>query len=198
MARVPYLDVQDLAPENRDLLARPINLNRAHVNSPNCRRAAAPMGTYIRYGSTLDPRLREMAILIVGYLASAPYEWSHHIKIGHDFGVSDDDVRAVIAVAEGRPVQLDEKTATVLAVAREMTLYLAIADATFARLKPLFSTEHLVDLVYAIAQYNGVVRFLGALQIDVEPEYETYLAQFPLPKKALAAAVNGAAPAGRH
>ena len=59
MARLPYLDKEDLTPENRDLLERPINLNRILVHSPDVRRAAAPMSKYIRFDSKGDPRLRE-------------------------------------------------------------------------------------------------------------------------------------------
>ena len=90
MARVPYLELSDLAPEDQDLLKRPISLFKALVNSPKAARAFSGLGGYIRYGSKLDPRLRELAILQVGWLARSPYEWSHHVKLGHDFGVSDD------------------------------------------------------------------------------------------------------------
>ncbi|HXT82354.1 MAG TPA: hypothetical protein VN702_22520, partial [Acetobacteraceae bacterium] len=69
MARVPYLDVADLAPENQDLLKRPISLHRALVNSPNAARAFSGVGSFIRFGSKLDGRLRELAILQVGWLA---------------------------------------------------------------------------------------------------------------------------------
>jgi hypothetical protein len=63
MARVPYLDASDLPPEHRDILARPIALNRAMANSPNAARAFAVPAMYIRDRSRLDPRLRELAIL---------------------------------------------------------------------------------------------------------------------------------------
>ena len=88
MARVPYLDKSDLAPENQELLARNITLHRALAHSPNGLRAFGGLGQFIRHKSRLDPRLRELAILQVGYLARAPYEWSHHVKIGREFGVS--------------------------------------------------------------------------------------------------------------
>ena len=39
MARIPYLDQSDLAPENRDLLARNINLYRAFTHSPDATRS---------------------------------------------------------------------------------------------------------------------------------------------------------------
>src|SRR5580704_7853041 len=106
MARVPYFDRADLPPEHQDLLNRPINLFRALVNSPGAARGWSGIGHYIRHGSKLDPRLRELAILQVGYVARSPYEYSHHIKIGHDFGVSDDDIRAIAAETQGRATDL--------------------------------------------------------------------------------------------
>ncbi len=182
MARIPYLDQADLAPAYKDLLDRPINLFRALVNSPDAARALSPMARYIRFGSKLDPRLREMAILQVGYLARSPYEYSHHIKIGHDFGVSDDDIRAIAAETEGRGSTLDPLAKTVLKAAREMTTDLAMSEATFAALHEKLETERLTDLVLTIAFYNAVVRILATMQIDVEDEYLPYLEQFPLPK----------------
>jgi alkylhydroperoxidase family enzyme len=134
MARVPYLDKSDLAPENRDLLARNITLHRALAHSPNGLRAFGGLGQFIRHKSRLNPRLRELAILQVGYLARAPYEWSHHVKIGRDFGVTDDDIRALIADTKGRSSQLEPIAKLVLRAAREMTNDLAIAELTFEAL----------------------------------------------------------------
>jgi alkylhydroperoxidase family enzyme len=125
--------------------------------------------------------LRELAILQVGYLARAPYEWSHHVKIGRDFGVTDDDIRGLIAETEERPSPLEPIAKHVLKAAREMTSGLAITQATFAALATHMDNEHLVDLVITIAFYNAVVRLLASLAIDVEPEYQKYLEVFPLP-----------------
>jgi hypothetical protein len=44
--------------------------------------------------------------------------------------------------------------------------------------------EQVVDLIVSIAFYNAVVRVLASLEIDVEPDYQKYLAQFPLPTTA--------------
>jgi len=181
MARVLSLGPADVAAEHRDLLARPIALHKALINSPGALRAFSALGHYIRHGSRLDPRLRELAILQVGYLARAPYEWSHHIKIGHDFGVSDDDIRALIAETEGRGSALDPLARTVLLAAREITEGGAVTDATYATLAAALDAELLVDLIVTISFYCGVVRVLGSLQIEVEEDYMPYLRQFPLP-----------------
>ena len=181
MARVPYLDMADLSAENQDLLKRPINLHRTLAHSPGAARAMNGMGQFIRYGSKLDPRLRELAILQVGWLARSPYEWSHHVKIGHDFGVTDDDITALIDDTAGKPAKLDVMAKTVLLAAREMTRDGAMSDRTFTTLQSALGNEQVVDLTVAIGFYNAVVRVLATLQIDVEEDYMPYLRQFPLP-----------------
>jgi alkylhydroperoxidase family enzyme len=181
MARVPYLNVADLPPEQQDLLKRPIALFKALVNSPGGARAFSALGQFIRYGSKLDPRLRELAILQVGWLARSPYEWSHHVKIGHDFGVSDDDIRGLIDESAGRESGLDPLARSILRAAREMTEQGAMTDATFAEVQAALGNEQVVDLTLTIAFYNAVVRVLATLRIDVEDDYLPYLRQFPLP-----------------
>jgi alkylhydroperoxidase family enzyme len=181
MARVPYLEMSDLSTENQDLLTRRISLFQALVNSPNGARAFGGLGHFIRYGSKLDPRLRELAILQVGWLAHSPYEWSHHVKLGHDFGVSDADIQALIDDTAGKPTQLDDLAKAVLRAAREMTSDGSMSNQTFAALQQALGNELVVDLTITIAFYNAVVRVLATLQIDVEDDYMPYLRRFPLP-----------------
>jgi alkylhydroperoxidase family enzyme len=181
MARVPYLNPSDLAAENRDLLARNVNLYRAFAHSPDATRSFQGLAQYIRYHSKLDPRLRELAILQVGYSARSAYEYSHHIKIGRDFGVTDDDIRAIAAEANGESTGFTPLEKAVLKAARELTAQPGLSDDTYGNLKRGLDNEHIVDLLMVISFYCGVVRLLAALQIDVEEDYETYLKEFPLP-----------------
>ena len=180
MARVPYLEPADLADEDKDLLKRPIWLAKALVNSPKAARAFFGMGGYIRHDSKLDPRLRELAILQVGWLAKSPYEWSHHVKLGHDFGVGYEDVQALIDDTDGKPTTLDAISKLVLKAAREITADGEMTEATFGALQAAWGNELTIDLTLTIAFYNAVVRVLGTLKIDVEPEYQPYLDKFPL------------------
>ena len=181
MARLPYLELEQLAPENRDLLKRPINLYKLLSNSPGMARAFHGLGGYIRHKSVLDARLREMAIIQVGWMTQSEYEFTHHVKIGREFGVSDDDVRGVIAETEGRPSGLDALTRAVLRGAREMVSDLAMSDATFAEIHATLSAEHMTDLVLTIAFYCAVVRVLATMKMDNEPQYKEILKEFPMP-----------------
>jgi len=42
--------------------------------------------------------------------------------------------------------------------------------------------ERLTDLMVTIAYYNGLVRLLETMQVDVEEDYLPYLDEFPLPR----------------
>ncbi len=181
MARVPYLGKDDLPEEYHDLLQRDINLAKLYAHSPEAGRGLARVGYWIRYKCDLDPRLRELAILQVGYLSRTPYEYSHHIKIGRDFGVSDDDIRAIALETEGEESDIDELAALVLRGAREMTSGLEMKDDTFKALHKELGDAGIVDLTIVISFYNSVIRFLTNLRIDVEDDYLPFLEEFPLP-----------------
>jgi alkylhydroperoxidase family enzyme len=191
MARLPYLDKSDLLPEHQDLLARNLNLYRILAHSPRAARSFNTLARFLRDGSRLDPRLREFAILQVGYLTRSAWEYSHHIPIGREVGITDDEIRAVAAETDGRPTQLDPLAIAVLRAAREMTLDLGVSDATFAELRRHLDHERLTDLVVTIAFYNALVRLLAAMQVDVEEEYRSYLDEFPLPADGGRSAANG-------
>jgi alkylhydroperoxidase family enzyme len=181
MARFKYLNKEDVAPEHREHM-RDINLTRIMFHNPELARVTGEHAMYIRNRSKLDPRLREMAIIQVGYVARSPYEYSHHVKIGFDFGVSEADIRAIADDTEGRPTSLDPLAKAVLQAARELATEIKLSDATFAILQQHLDTPRLLELFDAICSYCGTVRMLAALQIDVEDEYRPYLDKFPLPK----------------
>jgi alkylhydroperoxidase family enzyme len=63
-----------------------------------------------------------------------------------------------------------------------MTSDLAMSDQTYAALERALGRAQIIDLTLTIAFYNAVVRMLGTLQIDVEPEYQKYLDEHPLPR----------------
>jgi alkylhydroperoxidase family enzyme len=180
MARVPLVDDEHLAGPARELVSgHPINLYRVLANSPGGLECFAEIGQWIRYESALDPRQRELAILAVGVIARSKYEFSHHVKIGLDFGLSNDDVVDVVNAARGGASGLEGTDLLIIAAAREMTTGGAISPATFEDLRAVFDDKLLVELTLVIAHYACVTRVLESLEIDVEADYERYLEEFP-------------------
>lgn len=182
MAIVPYLGHDDVEQQYQHLLARPINLFTALINSPDGFAHFHAFAEWIRWDASLDPRLRELAILLVGYLTGDEYEWSHHLRLRDQFGVTDGDVAGLIAFAESRPSSLGNTERLVLEATRQLTNARGIDDDVVARLTAEFSNAEVTELVLITAFYSMVVRVLGGLRIEVEPEYRLHLEQFPLPQ----------------
>lgn len=182
MGRLRYLELADLAPEDRDIPRMQSNITRAVAHSPKLARLIAGRGMYFRHESSLDPRLRELAILQVGYSARSAYEWAHHVDVALSFGVSEEDIKAIAREAQGQPSGLDKLALAVVAAARSLTEDLVLPRDIFEHLALELSSEHLVDLLAIIGEYNGLVRVMAAIEVDLEPKYEIYLERFPLPK----------------
>jgi alkylhydroperoxidase family enzyme len=181
MARLPYLEADQVAPEYRDMLKRNTNLHKLLVNSPDMALAFNSVGNFIRFKSKLDPRLRELAILQVGWLEKSEYEFTHHVRIGKEFGVTDEDIVDLMAETEGIQSRLEPRARAVLKGAREMAYKLEMSMTTFAEIKRHLSNEEMVDLVLTIAFYCAVVRVLATMKIDNEPSYKEVLEQYPMP-----------------
>src|SRR6185369_16606493 len=120
-------------------------------------------------------------ILQVGWMEKSEYEFTHHVKIGREFGVTDEDIEGLMAETEGKPSKLEPLAKMILRGAREMVRELAMSEATFAEIKQKLSDEQMVDLVLTIAFYCAVVRVLATMKIDNEPYYKEVLQQYPIP-----------------
>jgi alkylhydroperoxidase family enzyme len=181
MARVPYVDRQDLPPELRELPLSQSNITRALSNSPHLANLSGAIAGYIRREMRLDPRLRELAIIQVGYSNRCAYEYVQHVKIGLEVGVSEDDIRAVAGETAGRATSLDPLARTVLRAAREIVRGPGVSEETFEALRKDLDNEEITNLFFTIGNYFGVGRVLISLQVDLEPEVQQYIERFPFP-----------------
>ncbi|MDP3135648.1 MAG: carboxymuconolactone decarboxylase family protein [Burkholderiaceae bacterium] len=181
MAKIPYLDKADLAPADHDLLERPLTAYRALAHSPQTLRKWSALVGHFANHSKLNPRLRELALVQIGWLSRSAYEWSHHVKIGLDVGVTDSDIRKMSVESAGTATDLDPAARLVLRAAREMFNQAEVPQSTLDELQQILDKECLVDLVVMMSFYVGIVRLLSTFGIDVEPAYQPYLDRYPLP-----------------
>ena len=143
-------------------------LDRMLLHSPELTRGWNTYLKTVRTELTMDARLRELAICAVAIMNRAEYEYFHHAPIFLREGGTQaqlDALRGSGGVAgEGAPFDAAERA--VLALTREMTRDVQVADATFAAAQAALGSPRLVvELVATIATYNMVSRFLVALDI---------------------------------
>jgi AhpD family alkylhydroperoxidase len=102
MARIPYVEAATL-PEAFKHQRLQQNFQRAYANSPKGSDAYMTIAGYVRDDSTLDPKLRELALLQVGHVTKSAYEFTHHVKVALAAGLTPQQIAAIPDANAGRP-----------------------------------------------------------------------------------------------
>ena len=168
MARLPYPDLKDLSPENRDLMASlpPLNVFRMMSGAGA---SFAPfmqfISAYLNEGA-LDPELRELVILRVGHLCGSAYEVHQHERVSRTLGMS---VPRIQAVKGNLPSDLfsDAENAALL-FSDEQVAQVKVSDSTFAATHTHLTDPQIVELTLIVGTYLMVCRFLETLEIELE------------------------------
>jgi alkylhydroperoxidase family enzyme len=158
MARVPLL-TPDL-PEP----AASANVFRALANSSQMTAGMSSLGGRLLTRGSLDPRLRELAILRVGALLRSDYEYGQHVRIAREIGVGDAEIRAV-RDADLELLADDEAVVLRFVDAVEER---RVDAAAYEAVAALLNDEQLVELVVLVGYYGAVCRFLLALDVELD------------------------------
>ena len=165
MARLPYVDPETAPERVREALERvpPINIFRMTANAETAFRPWLAFGGALLSSLELDARLRELAILHVGRLSGAEYEWVQHVPIALAVGATQDEIDAV---ERGDLDALGPAEAAVLGFTGEVVRDVRASDAAFAAVSEHLSPREIVELLLVIGQYMLVARV--ALNADIE------------------------------
>jgi 4-carboxymuconolactone decarboxylase len=135
--------------------------------SPVAGLLAADLGEHLRFRSSLSPRQREIAILVVGAHWKADYEfWAHAQEAGRA-GVPE---HIIEAIRQGRaPGLADDGEATVHAIAEELLATGNVSDERYAAGVAHLGEPGLVDLVLLVGYYCTVSMTLNAFRVALPP-----------------------------
>ena len=158
--------VSGMLPEERRNPRDAGNVLSTLVRHPKLTRAYLRFSSYLLYGSTLPPRIREQVILRVAHRRGCAYEWSHHVDIGKDVGLSDADIEAV---QSGNPS--DEFDRAVLGAVDELDEKTNILDQTWAALGERLDERQRMDLIFTIGGYIALAMALNTFGVEVEKDH---------------------------
>jgi 4-carboxymuconolactone decarboxylase len=152
-----------------DAAAPVFNIFKTLANHPQLAGKFGVWGNQVLFRSSLSPRDRELAILRVGWLARATYEWHHHVAIALDHaGMTDADVD----LARSGPVAgSDAADDVLLRAVDELVGDHFISNDTWAKLATRYDQTQLIDLVFTVGQYTMVSMALNSFGVQLEPEY---------------------------
>jgi 4-carboxymuconolactone decarboxylase len=142
------------------------------LRSPELCEKVEALGAYCRFESSLNPRLRELSLLIAARYFDAQYSWNAHVKKAVDLGVSAESLAALAANDEPSFAGRDEQV--LYQFATEILRDHFVTDETFALALAEFGEAGLVDIIGSLGNFSMLAMLLNTFQVDlqaVEPPF---------------------------
>ena len=153
----------------------------ALLRSPEVMLRAKAMGDYLRFKSTITPRLNEMAIMITARQWGQNYEWHAHRPLAEQAGL---EPHIGDAIAEGRrPTGMRADEEVVYDFCTELHVNRSVCDATYERARSAFTEQGVIDLVAVCGYYAMIAMALNValtpLPTGAKPGMKPFTAQPP-------------------
>ncbi len=145
---------------------RTLNIFKTLAHHPRLLKRWMVFGNHVLFRSTLPPRDRELVILRIGWLCQAEYEWGQHVIIGKQAGLTDDEIARI--KLEPEAAGWNEFDAALIRATDELHETACISAATWQVLTTRYHTQQMLDLIFAIGQYNLVSMALNSLGVQLD------------------------------
>lgn len=181
-SRLPYLHRDDLDEASRRLwdslaesrgaglvnadggLIGPFN---AFVTAPEVGTRLAELGGILRFSTSVERRLLELAIITIGARWRSEFEWWAHSRMAREFGVPDD---VIAAIARGEtPTFTDDADRAVHAVAVQLGADGRIDAETYAAAQAALGDRGMVEIVSLCGYYTLICFTLNAFEVPLPP-----------------------------
>jgi alkylhydroperoxidase family enzyme len=171
--RVPPLEDTELSPSADEMLqpmrrnGRVFNIFRTLAHHPDLGRRWLVFANHVLYKSTLPARERELVILRIGWLCRSGYEFNQHVAIGQQAGLTEAEIERIKAGPDDEA--WGERDRALLQATDELKTDAFISDGTWTVLSRHYDTQALMDIVFAVGQYNLVSMALNTFGVQLDP-----------------------------
>ena len=137
---------------------------KVYLRSPDFGVEAIKMSDYLRFGTGLDNRLTELAIIVAARNWDNDYIWSAHYGAAVKAGL-DPSVGADMAAGK-RPTKMKDDEAIIYDLLTEIYRDHALSQATYTKAVAKFGEKGVVDLI-GLASYYGFTA-MALISADAE------------------------------
>jgi 4-carboxymuconolactone decarboxylase len=176
--RIAPVEKEYWTPEQKAILEpferqkRLYNVFSTVANHPDLARDWLVFANHVLRKCTLPPRDREILILRIGWLCGAEYEWAQHTRIGKAVGLTDDDLKHIQQGPDAAGLSKNDRL--LLKATDELHHDSFISDETWNALAQTYDTKQMMDLVFAVGQYNLVSMALNSFGVQLDPGLEGF------------------------
>ena len=173
MSRIPFPTVETMNEEQRavydDIVNGPrgrlVGPLRAVLHNPELAQRWQKLGEMLRFGTSLPPRLNELAILVTARYWNSQIEWYIHeqaaLTAGLPQSIADEIKKCEV------PGFKDPQDAAVYEFARQLLAHGTVAPAVYDRIREYFDVTGVVELTAVVGYYTMVSMTLNAHEIPL-------------------------------
>jgi 4-carboxymuconolactone decarboxylase len=137
----------------------------ALLRSPELCDLVQRVGAFVRFGSSIPPRLNELAIIMAGRKWSAQYEFHAHRRLAIEAGLKPAIADAI--AANERPAGMATDETMVYEFVSELLATGHVSDPVYQRIKDAFGERGVIDLIGAVGYYSLVSMMLNVAQVPL-------------------------------
>lgn len=149
----------------------------AWLRSPELADRAQQLGEFVRYSTTLPPRLSELAILVVARHWTSQYEWAVHRAEALEAGLAEGIIDDIAARRAPQCSEPDERAVYEFAAA--LMTRCQVPSGLYARAVAVIGEKGVVELVGLLGYYTLVAMTLNTFEIEPPPGSEPLSAAPP-------------------
>ena len=175
MSRVPEFDPNELNGSQKNIYNTIVSGPRgkfggpfyALIHAPGIANAAQALGADLRFNTKLDPRYREIAILVTARFWLNKVEWDAHVPIAIDAGVPEDCIKGILQ--QDSPETFSAEYRWVHNFCQELLEHKQVSDTTYSEIEERIGLEQLVELVSIIGYFGLLAMQLNTFRIASDP-----------------------------
>jgi 4-carboxymuconolactone decarboxylase len=176
--RMPEIPLDKMSPAQRSTadaimsgprgrMSGPFN---AWLRSPELADRLQKVGEYVRFNTSLDKRVNEMAILMAAQAWGSTYEWYAHAPLALKAGL---DPAIVTAIGAGRkPDNMKDDEAIVWEFTTQLRRDHGVDDAISAKALEKFGERGIIDLIGVNGYYDVVSMTLNVAHVKPPADAE--------------------------
>jgi 4-carboxymuconolactone decarboxylase len=176
--RMPEMTLDQMTPAQRSIAEAIMNGPRGRMSGPFNTWLRSPVladrlqkvGEYVRFNTSLDKRINEMAILMTAQAWGAQYPWHAHAPLAIKAGL---DPAVISAIGAGRkPDNMKDDEAIAWEFTTQLRRDHGVDDGTYTKALEKFGEQGIVDLIAVNGYYEVVSMTLNVAHVRPPAEAE--------------------------
>ena len=146
-----------------------------YMHAPQYGELTQQLGAFLRFKTSLEPRLSEFAILCTARMWRAQYEWHAHAPIAEQAGVKPEAICDIKAGRAPKKAAKDERA--IFDFVQELYRKRRVSERNYKRVQGFLGSRGTVELIGILGYYTGVSMILNVFNVPLPDGTTPYFAE---------------------